>query len=595
MARTHANQTTPISNSEQPLVCTGGEFIVGQLASPRFVQRAKKDGTVINVDKNKTVTVKYKDGTIDIFDIIPRLSRTKRGSYIALEMNSLDEGDKFKANQPIAFTKNFNQKGVYCAGKNINIALLNYLGLNHEDSYIITKELADQTMVDSVEEVQVIVPPDVKIINLEKEKGKVLNGGEILVEFSYDSSLDEYLSSTNIDSDDISSDSSNEMFSLGNKSIKKLAPSGEIVDIKVYINNKNSTDKQIISLHNDLVKEQKNIIAKLASSVADKNKQLSITDNMNLSFINIGGHKVKGNIFVGSRIVYYIKRPRKVNIGDKLSNRFGAKGVVSKILDKTPKGSFTEKIDIFLSPISVLGRKNIALIKELYLGKIFFNANKKIEEMAEDPKVSNDKLAKFIIDLYNIIGPKKVSDHIAENVNSYTGNKLRQAIKNDDINLFCIVEPFEDISFKNIRAAAEFLKIPLEEKVYIPELDRWTDVEVPVGISYYMFLEHYSDVYANIRGTGRFTGLTRQPTKRKAQEGGQSIANLDIYSFLTYDANHIISELLGPRSDEHRSKRELYNEIIENGEMPNLPETTKTGGTKDIFNLYILGMGLNIT
>jgi len=85
-----------------------------------------------------------------------------------------------------------------------------------------------------------------------------------------------------------------------------------------------------------------------------------------------------------------------------------------------------------------------------------------------------------------------------------------------------------------------------------------------------------------------------QPTKRKAQGGGQSIAALDIYTFLTYDANNIMSELLGPRSDEHRSKREMYNSIIETGEMPSIPEVTKSGGTRDVFDLYITGMGLNI-
>ncbi len=596
LARTHANQTTPISNPEQPLVCSGAEFIVPQLASTRFIHRAKKEGIITDVDDNKTITVKYKDGTVDIFDIVPRMSRTKRGSYIALEMDTLEKDTKVKANQPVAFTKNFNKNGTYCAGKNLNIALFNYLGLNHEDSYILTKDIADTTMTNSVEEVSIMIPPDTKIINLETQKHKKLEGGEILVEFSYDTSLDEYLESTNMGvEDDGDENSDQEMFSSGLKSIKKLAPRGEIIDIKVYINNKNSADKQLISFHNELVKEQKAVIAKLASVVKDKDKQLSITDNMDLSFINVGDNKYKGNVFVGSRIVYFIKKQKSVNVGDKLSNRYGAKGVVSKLLETPPKGTFTDHIDIFLSPVSVIGRKNVALIKELYLGKIFFHANKKIEEMADDPKITNDKLAKFIIDLYHIVGPKKIADQVAANVNSYSGNKLRQAIKDDEIHLYCIVEPFEDIDFKSIRTAAEFLKIPLEEKVYIPELDRWTDVPVPVGISYYMFLEHYSDVYSNIRGTGRFTGLTRQPTKRKAQGGGQSISNLDIYSFLTYDANAIMAELLGPRSDEHKAKRELYNEIIETGEMPSLPESTKTGGTKDIFNLYILGMGLNIT
>jgi len=35
--------------------------------------------------------------------------------------------------------------------------------------------------------------------------------------------------------------------------------------------------------------------------------------------MNIGGHKFKGNEFTGTRIVYYIKRPKKVNLADKNS------------------------------------------------------------------------------------------------------------------------------------------------------------------------------------------------------------------------------------------------------------------------------------
>lgn len=594
LARTHANQATPISNSEQPIVSTGAESIVSQLASPRFVHRAKKDGEIVEVIKNKTMTIKYKDGSIDIFDIVPRLSRTKRGSYISLEMNTLNIGDKFKANQPVAFTKNFSNKGVYSAGKNLSIAVLNYLGLNHEDSYIITNDIAKETTTDFVSEIQIIVPPDTKILNIIKEQNKHVANGEVLVEFSYDDGLDDYLDRNQLEDDD-SDDITQDFYSAGAKSIKLLAPEGEIIGIKMFINNKNSTDNQLIKFHSQLVKEQKTIIAKLASNKTNKDEKLSITDNMDLSFFNIGNHKVKGNIFVGTRIVYYIKHAKHVNIGDKISNRYGAKGVISKILDTPPKGSFTEKIDVFISPISIIGRKNIAMIKELFLGKIFFYANKKLDEMAEDSAVTNDKLAKFIIDFYNIIGPEKVAKLVVTTIGRYSGNALRQAIKNDKINLLCMIEPFEDITFESIRSAAEFINIPLEEKVFIPELNKWTDVPVPVGISYYMFLEHYSGVYSNIRGTGRFVGLTRQPTKKKSQEGGQSISGLDIYALLTYDANHILSELLGPRSDEHKAKRELYNAIIESGETQQLPVSTKTGGSKDIFNLYITGMGLDVS
>jgi DNA-directed RNA polymerase beta subunit len=129
LARTHTNQVTPISGSETPLICTGAEFIVPQLASTRFIHTAKKNGTIVEVVPNKTLTVKYNDGTREVLDILPRLSRTKRGSYIALEMDTLQPEEKFLANQPIAFTKNFNKNGSYCAGKNLFIALMNYDGL----------------------------------------------------------------------------------------------------------------------------------------------------------------------------------------------------------------------------------------------------------------------------------------------------------------------------------------------------------------------------------------------------------------------------------------------------------------------------------
>jgi DNA-directed RNA polymerase beta subunit len=273
------------------------------------------------------------------------------------------------------------------------------------------------------------------------------------------------------------------------------------------------------------------------------------------------------------------------------------KGVISKILDPTAKSEFSGDIDCFISPISILGRKNISMIKEIYLGKIFYYVNEKIVEMALDNKITNDNIIKFIGDLYTIIGPKKISDQVINTLKSYNPTQLRNDIKAGKIKLFCLIEPFEDILFQNIKTAAHFLDIPLEEKIFIPELNQWTSTPVPVGRSYYQFLEHFSDVYANIRGTGRFVGLTRQPTKRKAQGGGQSIARLDMYSLLSYGANNILSELLGPRSDEHRSKRNLYNSIIETGDSPTIESisTTATGGTRNIFNLYITSLGLKMS
>ena len=66
---THRAQTTPIKNGEVPIVCTGAEFIVPQLASNRFVNTAKLDGVVLDVKPNEYLKVQYDNNNIEYIDI----------------------------------------------------------------------------------------------------------------------------------------------------------------------------------------------------------------------------------------------------------------------------------------------------------------------------------------------------------------------------------------------------------------------------------------------------------------------------------------------------------------------------------------------
>jgi len=146
-----------------------------------------------------------------------------------------------------------------------------------------------------------------------------------------------------------------------------------------------------------------------------------------------------------------------------------------------------------------------------------------------------------------------------------------------------------------IKQAAELIDIPLDEKVFIPELNAYTDVPVPVGIGYYNFLEHISEDFANIRGADNYTSLTKQPTKGKQKSGGQSVSGQDIYALLSLNADKCLNELLTLRSDDHIRKRKVYLDILNSGELSDIPKDTGEGGTSAIFNLYIKGMGLELT
>lgn len=597
MARTHANQTVPVENSEIPFIMTGAEHITGQIASSRFIHKAKLGGKVIDVIPNKYITVKYDNGVTENLDIIPRKSRTKRGSFIQLEMNTLSKGSTFNKNDILAWTKNFKD-GIYAGGKNVVVCFMNYRGYNHEDSYVITENLSAKINRTLIKPVNIIVPPNTKILNILEEQ-KYVKPGDILLEFVSDINLEEYMNLNDIGIEDENLDLENSLISGNNKSIKLQSfIEGQLIDIKIFLNTKKGMDQKILNFHKKLVDEDTELIKQLAKN-KNKDERLSSVDNLDTSYFEIGGHKLKGGKeFIGANVVFYIKEEHPLLNGDKITNRYGSKGVISYKINKDQE-PYAEKSglkpEIFISPISVFSRKNIPFLKEIYMGKIFYYLQNQCQEMVKDNKITNDKIMKKILGVYQILASEKVYKEVENQLNSYKPNKFREIIKNNQLNLRLIVEPFNNIEMSTIKRAAEFIDVPLDEKVFIPELNSYTDVEVPVGIGYYLFMEQISDDYANIRGADVYTGLTKQPTKGKSRSGGQSISGQDIYALLSLDADNCLNELMTIKSDDHSNKKKVYLEIMNTGELASLPKETGGGGTTNLFEVYMKGMGLEIT
>lgn len=595
MARAHANQITPTKNAEPPLISTGAEFLVSQLSSKRFAQKAKKAGKIKEIVENKYMTIVYDDGTEETIDLIPRMSKTKRGSTLPLDMTTTKNvGDTFEKNELLAHTQNFSEDGIYTSGTNAFVAVMNYQGYSHEDAYVVSKNLADETVTDMIKEVQIIIPPHAKILNIEDQKNKTVNADDVLVEFAYEYDLNDYINTYELDSDD--PDDVDGIYSQGQDSIKLLASlNGEIIDYKIFVNNKSTTDQQVINLHKQLVNEDQDLIKKLQKQKKTEHEKKETIDNISTDYMKVGGHKLRGGTeFEGAKIVYYIKYPKQLGVGDKIANRSALKGVISKILDPVPYGEFAPQVDIFVSPIGVFSRKNMSILKELYLGKIFYYLNVKAREMAEDNRITTKFIIQHILQIYEVLATEKVYKSVKQKLNNMDQNKFREQLQRKDKNtLFFVIEPFTNTSFDQIKKAADILEIPLDEKVYIPELGEWTSEPIPVGVAYYQFLEHHADVYSNVRGAERYTGVTRAPTKGKAKQGGQSIGNLDINALITLEANHLLHEFFTIRSDEHRSKRRAYSEIIETGELISLPTQDAVGGTHQLFNTYMTSLGLD--
>lgn len=596
LAWTHRAQTMPVKDGDIPLVSTGAENIITQLASSKFLQRAKKKGKIVDVVENDYVKVEYEDGKTEYLDITPRLSSTKRSSFVNLRMNTLKVGETFSQNEPVAWTDNFND-GTYVCGKNLKMAVMNYMGFSFEDGYVVSRDAANTFETEVVEERSIIVPLNTKLHKI-ITKTKDTDEDEVLLEFSYAGDLDEYLTMQElIDSED--EEESIAMFAHIENKIQLKSPGGEISDIRIYINNRNSVDPTIIDAWKEITKQLKQKSKRYAYGKTNEKDKLASIDNLDMSQLKTGTHKHRGNLFEGAKISYYIRKKKVLDHGDKMCNRFGAKGVITKVIEpeETPHTEYTGNIDIFISPISVLGRKNLNVVKELYVGKILFNLPDIMSKKASSRISTPKSLRALILNVYDQLDntkDKKYYNAVLKKINSINDAALRKMLIDKKLKFNLIIEPFVNIPMNDIIGAAKSLDIPLEEYVYIPETKTWTKTPVPVGIQYMSSMEQLAQDYESLRSTAGYTSITGQPKKGRANMGGQSVGYLDIFNILQFDTPSVVEELMTVRSDDFRSKRTVVNDIIQNGSAK-MPDKTGNAGTKNLYRVHMIGMGLRPT
>lgn len=586
LARTHMGQKIPILNGELPLIQSGAEFIVPQLTSSKFAHRASKNGEILKVEDDKFIHVKYDDGSIEILDIVPRYSSTKRSSTIRISLDTLKPGDKFKTGELIAWSKSFKDGGL-AIGKNKKVAVLNYMGLSHEDGYTVTENMANDFQSELVLKIPVIIPPNTKVLTLNKNKNTKLN--EPLIIFQHEkleiNDSDDYLANFDLIDSEFQDDIE-QLYTTNENSIVIKSPGGEIVDIKVKLNTKTHLDPVILNEW----EEQNTKIKSIQKALSKNNTKHKLSDNIDTSIIKIGNHKIKGNEYEGALIEFYINTINSAKIGNKIANRFGAKGVINHIIkkDNIPYGEYSGDIDYFLAPAAILGRKNTVILKELYLGKIIYNLKSIIKNIYDTNGF--DKAKNAIMYVYTTLDEKS---NQLDTISSLKETTFKTKINDPNFNFNYIIPPFKTVSFNNIKKVAKYLKIPLDEKVYIKELDTWTKTPVPVGYSYISTMEQLSGDYESTRSKAGYSALTGQPLKRKIKMGGQSLGNLDVYNLLTYDCNSMMSELMTVRSDNIKAKNEVLNNIMQNGSS-NLPTEIKQGKTQDLFKMMMLSLGLNV-
>jgi len=434
MASKMLEQALPLRDREVPLVQAAAdkdatfEQIVGQ----GFSSHAPISGEVAKVSP-EAIHVKGKDGKVEkvgLYDRYPLNSHVYMQSY-----PTVAKGDKVRAGQLIA-DSTYTRDGTLALGRNLNTAYLPARGLNYEDGQVISESAAEK--LTSLHKIEYSLRIDDQVVlNLKKFRAY------------YPDAVDVQAASK-LDGDGV--------IKVGEK-----VKYGDIVIAALRQEAPSHEAEMLRKLHKGFVKPYRDASQKWKDE--DEGVVVDVVKRPN-------------------NVTVYIHTEEKAKVGDKLSNRHGGKGTITKILpdSEMPTDVNGQPIDILLNPIGIPSRINVGQVLETAAGKIA------------------DKTGKpFVVD--NFSGE------------DYLG-KIKQQLKENGLS---DVEPVFD---------------PILNKKLPP---------VMLGKQYFLKLDHPTRKKYSARSRGAYTA--DMTPSRGGGEGGQSIGKMEYAALLSHGSKHNLREM----------------------------------------------------
>lgn len=550
-----SRQAVPLKNPEPPMIQTGYESILTNVLSDAFIKRSPCNGKVTQITDD-FIAITCTNGPKRKVEILPVHLRSGAGKdTLSVFTPTVKVGQIVKIKSIIAEGACISQ-GAISLGRSLCVAVMPYKGFNFEDGMVVSESLIKSGKLTSLHGIveEILIAKDDRIVFMNSlgaktEKGEPLirkTVGEIEQLIGYDEEQE---------GEEI----------VAGHFIKK-SPGGTIVDIEVFSN----------------LRETK--FPELASLIKRTNKRTKIQPKEKFT--------VRGELVKGVLIRFKIEQELNLGIGDKLTNRHGAKGIVSLIekeknMPRTPTG---DRVEIILNPIGILGRMNVGQLYELYTGLISKELGRRIIALKNKTKVV--ALMNQVLSLLDTSKNKEFSKGLISRFRVMSTAKFNTFLKQveDSKHMTILIPPFKAPAHREILAAMKVLGLKSGYKLKLPEYNTSTKNDVPIGYMYILKLEHIGSEKLHVRSTGPVTSKTLQPTSGKRRDGGQRMGELDTYSFISYNCPNLLAEFFGPLSDDHITKNEILSDIIQTGNAGYRPP--KASPVRDLLNSYFISLML---
>lgn len=263
-------------------------------------------------------------------------------------------GDRVTRGQQLA-DSNFTRDGVLALGRNMNVAYMAYYGANSNDAVVISESASKKLTSEHMYKELLQLDNDLTL-DINKHKAQ-FPGRWTAAQYA------------NLDS-------------------KGVAKSGATV---------HPGDPLVLALRKIAPTAEMQMLGKLHKTLSKPYREEAITWNHKSPGV------VQDVVETGTRVIVTVKTEEPAGIGDKLSGRFGNKGVVSKIIpdDQMIQTMDKKPIDILLTSAGVVTRINPAQIIETAVAKVARKTGQPIIIPNLDPR-DNVKWAKGLLKEHGI-------------------------------------------------------------------------------------------------------------------------------------------------------------------------------------------------
>lgn len=610
MSSNQMKQTIILKNSEPPIIKSGVED--AYLDNSTFIFRAKEDGIVIYVD-TKRMIVKYDSGELETIDIY-----YKTPKFDCIRPHIME--GRFKRNDILAQSL-FVKNGELSLGKNLLTGITIWKGYNYEDSIVISQSVADNCFT-SIHEIDLSfdIEPNQLLLSLENDSYiplppilHTLKKGEV------------YAKIKNINKDALET--------VNISPIEKTAPDNcKIVNIEFFINKYDDTIGEYKVYINNIINKQfqqyENIKHTIYENV-DKDKGDKFFQDSDIEIYNttknIGKYSIDKKKIKGIHVKIHAIQEKKIEIGDKIANRHGNKGIIGLILpdDKMPTLKDGRKLDIIINPLGVISRMNVGQIYEMHLSENLYQLKLLLTKLYNNDciqiipelldnylnivDVTEDKwIKKHTLNLFY----KKPSEISLNSINNITLiQPAFQSVKPLDllksiyfiqkINEIKINELTSDILnniyleiIKDDTIISNLDNICDRQELFDPETQEYIHNPICYGYIYFLKLVHRAEEKVSARSIGPYSNKTLQPLGGRSSQGGHRLGEMEVWSLLAYDAMDLLKSFLTVHSDSSGLKNRAISDILQNDDLKDDSDIKPVSLALLESNMNVLGIKL---